>query len=30
MPAILPGIKPTGRKVAVPTVVIVGFDQDRA
>jgi carboxymethylenebutenolidase len=28
MPAILPGIKPTGRKVAVPTVVIVGFDQD--
>ena len=26
MPAILPGIKPTGRKVAVPTVVIVGFD----
>ena len=28
MPAILPGLKPTGRKVAVPTVVIVGFDQD--
>jgi carboxymethylenebutenolidase len=28
MPAILPGIKPTGRKVEVPTVVIVGFDQD--
>jgi carboxymethylenebutenolidase len=28
MPAILPGIKPTGRKVAVPTVVSVGFDQD--
>jgi carboxymethylenebutenolidase len=28
MPAILPGIRPTGRKVAVPTVVIVGFDQD--
>ena len=28
MPAILPGVKPTGRKVAVPTVVIVGFDQD--
>ena len=27
MPAILPGIKPTWRKVAVPTVVIVGFDQ---
>ena len=28
MPAILPGLKPTGRKVVVPTVVIVGFDQD--
>ena len=28
MPAILPSIKPTGRKVAVPTVVIVGFDED--
>jgi carboxymethylenebutenolidase len=28
MPAILPGIKPTGRKVVCPTVVIVGFDQD--
>ena len=28
MPAILPGLKPTGRKGAVPTVVIVGFDQD--
>ena len=28
MPTILPGIKPTGRKVTVPTVVIVGFDQD--
>ena len=28
MPAILPGIKPTGRKAVVPTVVIVGFDQD--
>jgi carboxymethylenebutenolidase len=28
MPAILPGIKPTGRKVTVPTVVIVGFDRD--
>ena len=28
MPAILPGIKPTGHKVTVPTVVIVGFDQD--
>ena len=28
MPAILPGIKPTGRQVTVPTVVIVGFDRD--
>jgi len=28
MPAILPGVKPTGRKAVVPTVVIVGFDQD--
>ena len=28
MPAILPDIKPTGRKVVVPTVVIVGFDQN--
>ena len=28
MPAILPDLKPTGRKVAVPTMVIVGFDQD--
>jgi carboxymethylenebutenolidase len=28
MPAILPGIKPTGRKVTVPTVVIVGFDRN--
>jgi carboxymethylenebutenolidase len=28
MPAILPGIRPTGRKVTCPTVVIVGFDQD--
>ena len=28
MPAILPGIRPTGRKVVCPTVVIVGFDQD--
>jgi carboxymethylenebutenolidase len=28
MPAILPGIKPTGRRVAVPTVVIVGFDEN--
>ena len=28
MPAILPGIRPTGRQVTVPTVVIVGFDRD--
>jgi carboxymethylenebutenolidase len=28
MPAILPGIKPTGRQVVAPTVVIVGFDRD--
>jgi carboxymethylenebutenolidase len=28
MPAILLGVKPTGRKAVVPTVVIVGFDQD--
>jgi carboxymethylenebutenolidase len=27
MPAILPGIKPTRRKVSVPTVAIVGFDK---
>ena len=25
MPAILPGVKPTGRKVAIPFVVVVGF-----
>jgi carboxymethylenebutenolidase len=25
MPAILPGIKPTGRKVTIPFVVVVGF-----
>ena len=29
MPAILPGIKPTGRKVAVPFVVAVGFEGDK-
>ncbi len=26
MPAILPGVKPTGRKVAIPFVVVVGFE----
>ena len=25
MPALLPGVKPTGRKVAIPFVVVVGF-----
>ncbi len=25
MPAILPGVKPTGRKVMIPFVVVVGF-----
>jgi carboxymethylenebutenolidase len=27
MPAILPGVKPTGRKVVIPFVVVVGFDK---
>ena len=26
MPAILPGVKPTGRKAAIPFVVVVGFE----
>jgi len=26
MPAILPGVKPTGRKVTIPFVVVVGFE----
>lgn len=26
MPAILPGVKPTGRKVVIPFVVVVGFE----
>jgi len=26
MPAILPGVRPTGRKVTIPFVVVVGFD----
>jgi carboxymethylenebutenolidase len=29
MPALLPGIKPTGRKVTIPFVVAVGFEGDR-
>ncbi len=29
MPALLPGIKPTGRKVAIPFVVAVGFEGDK-
>jgi carboxymethylenebutenolidase len=29
MPALLPGVKPTGRKVAIPFVVVVGFEQGR-
>jgi carboxymethylenebutenolidase len=27
MPALLPGVKPTGRKVVIPFVVVVGFDE---
>ncbi len=29
MPAILPGVKPTGRKVTIPFVVVVGFDRGK-
>ena len=29
MPAILPGIKPTGRKVVIPFVVVVGFEDGK-
>jgi len=29
MPALLPGVKPTGRKVTIPFVVVVGFRDDR-
>jgi carboxymethylenebutenolidase len=29
MPAILPGVAPTGRKVTIPFVVAVGFDGDK-
>jgi carboxymethylenebutenolidase len=28
MPAILPGVEPTGRKVVIPFVVVVGFDKE--
>ena len=28
IPAILPGVKPTGRNVVIPFVVVVGFDKD--
>ena len=28
MPAILPGVKPTERKVVISFVVVVGFDKD--
>ena len=29
MPAILPGVKPTGRKVTIPFVVVVGFKNEK-
>ena len=29
MPALLPGVKPTGREVTIPFVVVVGFKNDR-
>ena len=29
MPALLPGVAPTGRKVALPLVVVVGFDNGK-
>jgi carboxymethylenebutenolidase len=29
MPAILPGVAPTGRKVTIPFVVVVGFDSGK-
>jgi carboxymethylenebutenolidase len=29
MPALLPGVAPTGRKVVLPHVVVVGFDNGR-
>ena len=29
MPALLPGIEPTGRKVVIPFVVVVGFEGDK-
>ncbi|HSA66935.1 MAG TPA: ester cyclase [Methyloceanibacter sp.] len=29
MPAILPGVPPTGRKVTIPFIVVVGFESDK-
>ena len=29
MPALLPGVKPTGRKVMIPFVVVVGFNEGK-
>jgi carboxymethylenebutenolidase len=29
MPALLPGVKPTGRKVTIPFVVVVGFENGK-
>jgi len=29
VPAILPGVKPTGRKVTIPFVVVVGFEEGK-
>ena len=29
MPALLPGVKPTGRKVTIPFVVVVGFNEGK-
>jgi carboxymethylenebutenolidase len=29
MPALLPGVAPTGRKVVLPHVVVVGFDNGK-
>ena len=30
MPALLPGVKPTGRKATIPFVVVVGFKDGRS
>jgi carboxymethylenebutenolidase len=29
MPVLLPGVKPTGRKVTIPFVVVVGFENGK-